>query len=50
VQAAVTMRGDNSAFMKGAVMAVVIAGGEVSPGTPIRVQQPAVTAKVLQPV
>jgi MOSC domain-containing protein YiiM len=47
VQAAVTMRGDN---MKGAVMAVVIAGGEVSPGTPIRVQQPAVTAKVLQPV
>jgi MOSC domain-containing protein YiiM len=49
-QAAVTMRGDKFAFMKGAVMAVVIAGGKVSPGNAIRVQQPAGTAKFLQPV
>jgi MOSC domain-containing protein YiiM len=50
LQAAVTMRGDKFAFMKGAVMAVVIAGGKVSPGNAIRVQQPAGTAKFLQPV
>jgi MOSC domain-containing protein YiiM len=50
LQAAVTMRGDKFAFMKGAVMAVVIAGGNVSPGNAIRVQQPAGTAKFLQPV
>jgi MOSC domain-containing protein YiiM len=50
LQAAVTMRGDKFAFMKGAVMAVVIAGGKVSPGNAIRVQQPAATAKFLQPV
>jgi MOSC domain-containing protein YiiM len=50
LQAAVTMRGDKFAFMKGAVMAAVIAGGNVSPGDAIRVQQPAGTAKFLQPV
>jgi hypothetical protein len=36
--------------MKGAVMAVVIAGGKVSPGNAICVQQPAGTAKFLQPI
>jgi MOSC domain-containing protein YiiM len=50
LQEAVTMRSENFAFMKGAVMAVVIAGGKVSPGIAIRVQQPAGTAKTLQPV
>ena len=50
LQAAVTMRGERSAFMKGAVMAVVIAGGKVSPGNAICVQQPAGTAKFLQPI
>jgi MOSC domain-containing protein YiiM len=50
LQAAVTIRGDKFAFMKGAVMAVVIAGGKISPGNAIRVQQPAGTAKFLQPV
>ena len=32
LQEAVTMRSENFAFMKGAVMAVVVAGGKVSPG------------------
>jgi len=50
LQAAVTMRGERFAFMKGAVMAVVIAGGKVSPGNAICVQQPAGTAKFLQPI
>ena len=50
LQEAVTMRSENFAFMKGAVMAVVVAGGKVSPGIAIRVQQPAGTAKTLQPV
>jgi predicted cation transporter len=36
--------------MKGAVMSVVIAGGKVSPGNAIRVEQPAGTLKLLQPV
>jgi len=42
------MRGDKFAFTKGAVMAVVIAGGKVSPSNAIRVQQPAGTAKYMR--
>jgi hypothetical protein len=36
--------------MKGAVMSAVIAGGKVSPGNAIHVQQQAGTPKLLQPV
>ncbi len=50
LQAAVTIRGERFAFMKVAVMAAVVAGGKVSLGNAIRVQQPAGTAKFLQPV
>jgi MOSC domain-containing protein YiiM len=50
LQAAVTMRGERFAVMKGAVMAVVVAGGKVSLGNAIRVQQPAGTPKLLQPI
>jgi MOSC domain-containing protein YiiM len=50
LQAAVTRRGDKFAFMKGAVIAVVVAGGKVSSGNAIRVRQPAGIGKVLEPV
>jgi MOSC domain-containing protein YiiM len=50
LQKAVTAWRDNQAFMKGAVMAVVVAGGRIRPGDGIEAAVPETAVKALQPV